>query len=306
MRTLFGFWPLPHSIQAPDWAIEPVPDFDARVSAVVQHPRHWDGWVYPPLKHALPSPSNAQGAPPLVQVDAFALPSTHILTCELESCEVATLDFLIALLGLLEGMRLTRDGWTHFNRAAVSPQKLSDIVCFPSDYERVLSPALAWWLASSPKQRFLVFGAIHWRMFASTYTHMFERFASQYYVLDSLFAAHKLRVGLKGFVAHGTRPSLLAGEYGLVTPAWAVVVNKNCRVAELRNDLVHEARFAGAPIGFAHPRDFPLICLELESFNTRLILAMLGVEAEYVATPCDTRQMHGLGLPPISNRAEQL
>lgn len=99
---------------------------------------------------------------------------------------------------------------------------------------------------------------------------------------------------------HSERPSKLANVYGLQLPSWAVVVKNSrgknsCRLADIRNDLIHEAKFAREPIGFAHLAELSLT-LELGAFLTRLIIAMLGVNCSYIASPTNTRCMHGIGL----------
>lgn len=296
METKFGFWLNNHTITTPEWEIKPVADFQIIVTKIKEHDRYWGGWVYPPLTPVTPVPAQSRTAP-LMPNKVFALPSTHVLTTlEAPLADSGLHDFLISVLGLIEGLRLIRDGWTHFHRVAVETQKLSDIVCLQSEYEIVLNIAKEWWLTAQPEHRKLMCCAIHWRLFGSTYTHQFEQFLAQYLVLDSLFALHEKKVDIAQRVPHAKRPSLLANYYQLLVPSWATMKNKSCEVARLRNEMIHEAKFAGEPIGFAYPKDNLLIARELEAFNTRLIIAMLGVDCAYVSSPTNSRQLHGLGL----------
>lgn len=70
-------------------------------------------------------------------------------------------------------------------------------------------------------------------------------------------------------------------------------------VATIRNDAVHEALYMGEPLGFAlhgvgasHN-----LTLELEALICRFLGALIGAaSADYVQSPVNTRQRHGLRL----------
>jgi hypothetical protein len=203
--------------------------------------------------------------------------------------------FAIALIGLVDGMRLVPNGWTHFYKAAIEPCKLTDLVIDEAELGKVVAFANVWWQAQDSQTRTRMFGAIHWYCFSGAYTHEFEEFAAKYTVLDTLYWIHHHRVG-GDRVRHACRAADLAAAYGMPVPPWAVVNNGSCRLADLRNELIHEGRFAGQPTGFAVPTEVTPLSLQLTSFLSRLILAMLQVRCGYVTTPATGREMHGLDL----------
>lgn len=247
------------------------------------------GWLYPPL---LPVVGARGATPPCMPAQVFALPPTHLISLSGSMDGPEAADFIIALIGFLDGVRLTREGWTHFLKVPLELGILGDLSCTSSEITSVLSVATATWLHASPEVRQRLFGAIHWLTFSALYEHDFERFAGSYIALDTLYWIHRQRGSRND--PHAARPSILAAHFGVPLPPWGVVSGGTCELALLRNALVHEGRYAGAPIGFAHPSEN--IAGELESFVRRLIIALLGIQCGYVRSSCTTRQVHGLDL----------
>src|SRR5207248_9802057 len=157
----------------------------------------------------------------------------------------------IVLMGLVDGMRLIPEGWVHFYKAPITPGKLCDLFCDEREIAEVVYAAAKWWQQSIHEARRAMFGAIHWFCFSGLYPHEFEEFAGKYIVLDTLDWIHRKRTGENRGV-HAARASKLANVYGLQVPSWAVIQKKTCRLAEIRNALIHEGQFGGRPIGFAH------------------------------------------------------
>lgn len=99
---------------------------------------------------------------------------------------------------------------------------------------------------------------------------------------------------------HAARIEWLCNEFGMPVPAWARPVARASHVSELRNAALHEALFAGAPLGFAlhgagTNQNLPL---EMMALTCRLLVALLGADgADYVRSPVTSRQRHGLKLP---------
>jgi hypothetical protein len=208
-------------------------------------------------------------------------------------------ELAIALLGLLEGMRLIPEGWCHFYRAALEPHTLSDLVCGKSEIEEVLGIAETFWKDNRDSRiRRCLFGAIHWLLFSQSYEHDFEEFAAQYIVLDSCFKLHTKMKGRPGrSCRHSERPSFLAQAYAIPEPSWATIQpDGNCELSRLRNEFFHEGQYGGDPMGFAYPTTVPSITLQLKAFNTRVILGILAVDCEYVRSRVNTRCMYGLDL----------
>lgn len=293
MDVLFGTWARLSRCRALSIEVEPLGDARKILADLVAGPGYSRGWVHPPLTRP---PFDDRPEAPLIPALAYTLPPTHRLTLRspLENSDLA--DFLIAIIGFIEGVRLVRDGWTHFHKAPLELSSLSDFYPDLREIVEIVRIASEFWLASSDYIRSRLFGAIHWLQFSLLLEHDFERFAGLYSVLDTLYRVHATRTGIVT-PKHTQRPSLMADYYHLPTPSWAVVSAVGTTpLTDLRNELVHEARYAGAPTGFAHPEDNPEISMELAHFVSRLLLAILEVPASYVRTSAMTRHMHTLGM----------
>lgn len=292
----FGWWPRNSTIDAHVASIELLPTFEKAKATVQNHPCAYDGWFYPPLQPVRTSSAETK-VPPQIPASIYELPSTHLLVGNEAWMDDDYLHFVIALAGLIDGMRLVPEGWQHFYKAPIRPGRLADLVCDHREIAEIIFVATSWWQLHSVEERRAMFAAIHWFCFSGLYHHEFEEFSAKYTVLDTLFWIHR-KGNTKG--THSKRAGELAKAYGLQTPSWAVAVKNpngkySCRLSEIRNELVHEAKFAGKPIGFAHLPELSLT-LELGHYLTRLIVAMLGVKCSYVRTATDTRCNHGLGL----------
>ncbi|MEO6486676.1 MAG: hypothetical protein ABIO78_01915 [Thermoanaerobaculia bacterium] len=114
------------------------------------------------------------------------------------------------------------------------------------------------------------------------YEHAFERFMAQYQVLDACWSVHEKMHGAKR-PGQAARIGELAKFYNLKCPASWSSTKENDVIADIRNQIIHEATWGGATIGFAHPGGLnQSIHLELYWFNSRLILALLGEDSAYV------------------------
>jgi hypothetical protein len=283
--TRFGFWPRRWRIEVAALRAEPLPNYAEIVAAITGNERVFEGWIYPPLRRA--SYSGRSG--PEVPSKVYGLPPTHELNSSDDSPDFAS--FAIASIGLLDGMRLVPEGWSHFYKASIEPAKLVDFYCDQPEMTRAIDLASRWWHGADNESQKRMFGAIHWYCFTAAYEHDFERFGGLYTVLDTLYSIHELQGGTQS-PRHSERAATLAMTYGIPVPPWAITHEKGCALSKLRNEFIHEGRYGGEPIGFAFPKDS--ITLELSAFLTRLILAMLGVECGYVHSLVTTRQMHGL------------
>jgi hypothetical protein len=236
--------------------------------------------------------------PPEVAAKIFELASTHKLTIDNGPQDPDFANFIIALFGLMKGLRFVPEGWQHFYRVPLKCGALCDFLADNSSISKMLELATEFWKSNKLTEvRRGIFGAIHWHLFGQLYEHEFERFNAQYIVLDSCFALFKSIIKLKKNLGHGERPSLMCTEYGLAVPSWAVKgLDEKYPIAKLRNQFFHEGLYGGSPIGFSHPTDIPSIELELTSFNARLILAILGVRNIYTKSSVDTHQRYGFDM----------
>jgi hypothetical protein len=294
----FGFWPRKWTLNARSIQVRPVAEFDGLLAQVQRDERAGKRWFYPPLSAAYEPDLQAERRP-MVPAGQYSLPATHRVQVD-DADGAAFAELLIAVLGLLDGMRLVPAGWAHFYRTALEPHLLTDLVVRPREIERVFDTVLVFWRTHlDPEIRKWLFGAIHWLLFSQLYEHEFERFGGQYTVLDTCFRLHCSIHGVRSPTPrHSERPSFLATEYGIPTPSWARTgADGSCPLSKLRNEFFHEGRYCGEPIGFAHSSEYPMLTLELSYLNTRVIMGILEVECGYVHSPVDTRQMHDLQLP---------
>lgn len=294
----FGYWPRGWSLVTPNIRIKPIPQLSEVVDGVKASNQLLGRWLYPPLTFERSSDPGSEDRPS-VYARSYSINPTHVIHVEGGADAKDFGELAIALLGLLEGMRLIPEGWCHFYRTAIEPHTLSDLVCGKSEIEEVLGILETFWNANQTAEiRRCLFGSIHWLLFSQSYEHEFEQFAAQYIVLDSCFKLHTDINGKpNGRVTHSERPLFLARAYGIPQPGWANIrADGTSELSTLRNEFVHEGRYGGEPIGFAHSTIRPPITLQLKAFNTRVILGLLGVDCEYVRSPVDTRQMHGLDL----------
>jgi hypothetical protein len=226
----------------------------------------------------------------------FGLSPTHELTLVNSLAGSDAEDFFIALFGMLKGLRLQREGWQHFYRCPTMRGELCDFYADNGEIATTLDLAAGFWQQhTEASTRKLAFGAIHWHLFAQLYEHEFERFNAQYTAFDACWALAKrtLNVDAKG---HADRPRALATALDLLVPSWALPISAGlnaCSLSQRRNALVHEAMYAGEPIGFAHSQTERGMELELTGFVARAIFALLGVCNEYTRSPVDTRQIIG-------------
>ena len=301
----FGYWPRKIELRIGRAVIKPVRNYEDHVALMEQSSRALNGWLYPPLI-AEAERGGRSLKQTLIYARRYSTAPTHSLLLPASLKSQARGEFLIALLGMMEGLRLVPEGWVHFYRTAIKLNALSDVHCNRQDLETVLAIGLNFWDRATVKIRRLMFGAIHWRLFAESYEHEFERFAGQYTVLDTCWKICEDHLPPKWWqkwtrskgVPHAIRARLLAKQYGIPIPSWAKTRKNSAKptkafyskLSTLRNGLIHEGVYGQKPIGFGYPKNFKgSPDLALRAFNTRLILAILGVKCEYVTTSCETR-----------------
>jgi hypothetical protein len=307
----FGYWPRKVELHAVHTVIRPLETYDNIVEAMQQNERVANGWLYPPLVAAYDRALATKKQPRIYQ-RVFCTGSTHCLVMPRSATSRQLGEFLIALLGMLEGLRLLPVGWNHFYRAAIKLHSLSEVDCGRQDLEHVLAIAQVFWQKADAEVRRLMFGAIHGRLFSESYEHEFERFGGQYTVLDTCWNICERLDGNwwtpwspKNKPGHVSRAKLLAKRYKMRVPSWAKTRKSRsktkkshfCKLSELRNNFFHEGLYGKTPTCFGYPKNFKgSIDFQLAAFNTRLILAILGVNCEYVRSSAETHCSWALDL----------
>lgn len=205
-------------------------------------------------------------------------------------------NFIVLFFGKLKGMRLQPKGWRHFYKAPIV-RKLADFDPTDAQIIKTLDITSDTWKKYSQQENGSeivkqMFSALHWHLFAQLYEHGFERFNAQYMALDACANLATL-MRFPGYpvegLSHSRRAKALCECTGVPEPIWII----NGYLAKCRNDLVHEARYNGEPIGFANSQESTELMLELESFVAKVYLCLLGVRNEYTQSECTTTGVAG-------------
>ena len=281
----FGFYPDPLQIKAGPVTISPLPDLDRIASGVSAFGRIKGDWIY---------------APHINRV--FRLPKTHRIEHAAATNE-EHLDFHLWALSFFVGMRLTATEAGFLDATPVRPRKLVDFVLLRSSPVCAVELAEKFWTMTRDKPRCAKrFAAAVHALFLSQNPQglQFEKFVLLYMAID---ACYKLCVelhGLQKHPRHEERIELMCKQFGFKCPGWAdPSAPGGSKVAWIRNNTLHEALFKDAPLGFAvygggTNQNLPL---EMQALVCRLLVALIGGSgADYVRSPVNTRQRHGLDL----------
>ncbi|MBY8157648.1 hypothetical protein KW508_06495 [Vibrio fluvialis] len=241
-----------------------------------------DGWIYPPIVEAKKLPCERHSKKFSLPSSYHLVPATHSIIFRPYSEQKAR--FLILGIGFFFGVYLSPAEYYNIDRVAYKVGKLTGVSPRNGDIELALE-YLSRFYDTNPKKRQGMFAVIHWFLLGQSYNHPWDRFEAQYKVLDGLFKLSGISV-----CSHGLRPNKLAEKYNIQIPTWAEVIDGKSLLSRLRNDLAHEAIYAGEPIGYAHPKEN--YDIDFSSFNVKLIASILGVKTNYLATSSQDRQLH--------------
>ena len=300
----FGFYPDPLPIEAGPVTISPLPDLERIASGVRgDSSRIENNWYYAPPQQGHHFPSGEVRERPYT-TRVFGLPKTHRIEHAAATNE-EHIDFHLWVLSFFVGMRLTAAENAFLDATPVKPGKLVDFVLLRSSLVCAVELAEKFWATTREKpccaKRFEA--AIH-ALFMSQYPQnlRFERFVLLYMAID---ACYKLAVELYGLPKHRRhyeRIELMCNKFKIKCPGWAAPdpnTPGGSTVAGIRNDTLHEALFMDAPLGFAVRRGGTNqnLLLEMRALVCRLLVALIGGSgANYVRSPVNTRQRHGLDL----------
>lgn len=291
----FGFLDQAIAIRWAAGSIEPLGSHEQIVATVKADERHYGGCFYPPSRPCQKDIRETKERPAIAT--GFSLPATHQLRLFDDCQDDDSASFFIALFGFLHGLRLQRDTWQHFSRCPTKPRALCDFVAGSQDVVTTLDIASGFWAAHpDAATRKLVFGALHWHLFAQLYEHEFERFNAQYTAFDACWRLARATGLFDTDGGHTDRAKRLAEALAIPVPQWATPLSAGkteCQLSRQRNALVHEAIYAGEPIGFASTAAAADLTLELTGFVARCWLRLIGIDNEYTRSPVSTRQMIG-------------
>ncbi|WP_377895741.1 hypothetical protein [Alteromonas sp. R78001] len=285
----FGFLTDKKSFECNSFKIAPIPEFDDALGEFYESVHVSNGWFYGPeeeLKKSSIEVKKFKDRGPINCSSFFRINPTHEITSDTYTEE--HLRFLILGYGFLQGLYLTPARYSYLGRTAYEPGKLNGLLLLGSDYINGMETIDQFYLSASTEERNQMFSSIHWYLIGQSHQFDWDRFDAQYKVLDGLYKLSGVRAN-----NHASRPVELARKYNVKLPPWAELdsTGKQSKLSKQRNELVHEAKYGGHPIGYSYPDEN--YSLEFTSFNTKLIAATLGVKTPYLHAEPNNREYWG-------------
>ena len=284
----FGFLLDRKEIHCDGFSINTVSDYNDLIEQFYQSAHVSNGWFYGPEKELMKSSEEKRRFKqrgPINSGNFYTIKPTHEIISE--SFDDDHLRFLILAYGFLQGLYLTPEGYSYIGRIPYQPGKLNGLLLTGDDYSNGMECINHFYKSSNQDTRKQMFACIHWFLAGQSYIHDWDRFDAHYKVLDGIY-----RLSGLPRIPHAKRPESLVEHYGLVLPKWAKVDSSGkCRLSRQRNELVHEAKYGGHPIGYAYPDEN--YYLEFTSFNTKLIAAALSIDTPYLQAAPENRDVWG-------------
>ena len=274
----FGFLIDNKSFEFNGFKIAPVLEFDSVLRDFYKTARVSKGWFYGAkieLPRSASEKNEFEADAVVINSSFFSMSPTHeILSTEDYSDD--HLRFLILGYGFLQGLYFTPESYSYLGRTAYEPTKLNGLLLNGDDYINGMESINRFYVNSNQEDQNQMFTCIHWYIIGQSYQFDWERFDAQYKVLDGIYKLSGTKAN-----SHAARPIALAERYNLELPLWAkLITKKESKLSKQRNDLFHEAKYGGHPIGYSYPEEN--YNLEFTSFNTKLIAAALGINTPYL------------------------
>lgn len=290
----FGFLPFELRWDFDEVAIVPLPDHSARLEAL-KNRTHPDGFIYPPsqVTKSLPKPWTEEEPKevPGSRRPALLWPVTasHELHPKEATGAELTADsysaFLVQALGFLFGYRLQFAEWQHDGRI---PFRHSQHPVYVGQQvaEKFLEQASQTWTAWGPDSQRRVVNILYLHCRAPSYEWMWEQFALEYMVTDACFKVMSQLHPLPGG-PHGERINRILKHLGAHEGKATVE-----KIVELRNQLQHEALWAGGRPNYQQDDESHSVTMMHRSLNQRLIAGLLGWRGDYLRSDwTDWRQV---------------
>jgi hypothetical protein len=284
----FGFLPRRLDVAAGDFTIATIADWRAHRAEIEALGHVRNGWLYKPRKDGSPE-----------CVGRYQLPVTH----EIQSTtytDPELLQFFVLILGFLLGLRLLPEGWGHLHGTAIEPGKCNGFLIHDKEIIPCLELAGLFFRNNSQarnvKRLQSAVSLIQWSKGQEQY---FDSFNYLYMAIDACWAVcadvHATGVApfaRSGRFPHALRPMIMQQVLGLQLPKIFDPAS-DVTAASIRNDLIHEGLVGDMPLGLSV---MPHCENEMREFADKVILALLGIKAGYLATPGGDRSRHMLDL----------
>ena len=285
----FGFLTDRKEVQWSDFSILILPNFEDTLQRFYETAKVSNGWLYGPeveLKKSSIELKEFKQRGPINCYTHYRVQPTHEIKSHISDKEY--LRFLVLGYGFLQGLYLSPEGYSYIGRVPYKPGKLNGLILGGNDRENGMEQINRFYQNANQEERKQAFAVMHWFLVGQSYTFQWDKFEAQYKVLDGIYRLSKISAK-----THADRPVELAKKYGVILPKWAKLdsLGKKSALSILRNQLVHEAKYGGHPIGYAHPTEN--YSLEFVSFNTKLICGVLGINTPYLLSDPSTRDQFG-------------
>ena len=287
----FGFLPRRLDVVAGDFDIATIADWRSLRAELEAHGHVANGWLFKPRK---------QGSPE--SAGRFELPTTHEILSARYGDDTALMQFVVIVLGFLLGLRLLPDGWGHLHGVAVEPGKCNGFIALDREIIPCLELAAQFYVNNqntrNVKRMQSAISLIHWssgqEQYFDTFNYLYMAIDACWAVCSDLHASSIIQLHPRGGrVPHALRPAIMQQVLGLRLPRISDP-NETVTAASIRNDLLHEGLVGDMPLGLSIIE--PHCDLEMREFADKVILALMGVKAGYLATPGGDRSRHMLGL----------
>ena len=299
----FGFYPRRFDKTSGLITVATLPDLDDKIKAVSESEYVEGKWIYSPPSRVRDMFSERVKTMPY-SARVFPLPKTHRLS-HTNSQGPAHLHFLVFCLGFFAGMRMSDMEAGFLDATPIAPGEAHDVVWLADSLfaaleyvDRFLTTHV-----SNLRVETAMRGAIHSYFISQTPSLLdFEKFI---YLYTALEGCHYVRSVVQGqdprAIPHSKRIAGLCEAFSMSIPSWADPTNP--LVTNRRHATLHEGLFFDEPLGFqlfgGRNRDIQdgMILLQMAALTSRLIIALLGMgTCDYVRSPVDTRQKHGVRL----------
>jgi len=299
----FGYCPDRLDFTVGDVTVSTLKDIEDSVKSVSECEQVEKDWLFAPGARTKDFMRGAVRTLPY-SARIFGLPETHRIE-HATTGDIEHVQFLVWVLGFIQGMRLTYTEAGFLDATPIKPGKLHDIVWLGKSDQKALGLADSFWLqhASNPRISKAVVGIIHSLFVSQTPTHLcFEEFIYLYTALDGCHYAHSLITGQNPRSGrHTERIANLCAAFNCPVPTWAD--SQTGDIAKHRNETLHEGLFFDEPLGFrvfggtSPSGSHQNILLEMQALVCRFLCAMLGFnDPDYITSRVDSRQQIGLRL----------
>lgn len=235
-----------------------------------------DGFLYAPLAYGVQE-DRRRKLNSEKPANLFRIPATHDIQlssyCKDVDPRNTDAGFLVHFLGCLLGVRLQFEEWWVDLRIPTNVTRSFHLQADTAQH--VLNHAYSKWFTWSEVEQRWFTNLLYMHNRVVGYRWNWERFAFEYMVFDGLFKFARNLFSF-GKIPHSQRIDHMCEIFGLtVNPI-------TTQIASARNELFHEALWAGSQPCTANDGEIYLFDGHLHRLNSRLFLAIIGYVNTYV------------------------